>query len=136
MYQDDYDILTLFNVRDKNNKNDLNLGLARGTIFSSLYQPYQDYQVYGLKGTTELDRLKLRIYELSFAINDLNLYLDIHDDPELYEKFKEYTKLYKSLVDDYEKIVGPICLTDSDYKNFKWVEDPWPWQNEMEAKYV
>ena len=130
MFYEDNDLISLFNVRD-NDKilESLNMGLNKGSAFKADYKPYKNYQVYGITVTNEKEALLLKIYELAFFINDLNLYLDLHNDDVVLNKFKEYTNTFNALVDDYEKLYGPLCVTSANYKNFKW-RDNWPWDKE------
>ncbi len=128
MFYEDNDLISLFNVRDNNTiLEELNMGLNKGAAFKSDYKPYKNYQGYGIKATNEKEALLLKIYELAFFINDLNLYLDIHNDDVVLKKFKEYTNIYEALVNDYERLYGPLCVTSANYKTFRW-RDNWPWE--------
>ena len=58
------------------------------------------------------------ITEVSFALDDISLYLDTH--PECQQAVREYTTAY-----------GPLNryqVNDDNY--FDWVDKPWPWERE------
>ena len=79
--------------------------------------------------------LMKRINELTFAIIDLNLFLDTHPDcQEALDLFKKCTFTLKSLKNEYVLKFGPIVETDSkDTTPFEWVDSstPWPWEKEV-----
>lgn len=111
-------------------------GLLRGNMFPSLYKPYKNYNLLKIISKNEKESLLLKIYALDFAINDLNLYLDIYpQDQEKYLLFKEYTLENEKLKKEYEMKFGPLCLTDVYAMQYVWYKNPWPWENE-EAMYV
>jgi spore coat protein JB len=72
-----------------------------------------------------------KIQELEFAAVEINLYLDNH--PENKNALSDYNKVYqelKELKKIYEKEVGPLMHfghSPSEYP-FKWVNEPWPWE--------
>ena len=115
----------------------VNEGFIRGNMYINEYKPYKNYTPMRLKGRNEREMLLLRIYELDFAINDFNLYLDLHpNDSRIYEEFKKCVKESKKLKSEYEEMYGPLCLTEDDYKNYKWDENPWPWDKMGGSMYV
>ncbi len=71
------------------------------------------------------------INEVSFAITDVNLFLDTHpcneDALEYYEKYKE---LRREALKEYAKYYGPLLADRVETRsgNWQWVEDPWPWE--------
>ena len=68
-------------------------GFLRGNMFADLYKPYKNYTYKKINPKNRKEELLLEIMELSFAINDLNLYLDLHpDDTRLLEKFNAYVE--------------------------------------------
>lgn len=78
------------------------------------------------------DELMNILRELTFAVTDLNLFLDTHPDEE--EALKTFTMLsaaLRSYRHDYTAKFGPLYATDSsDETPFDWVssEHKWPWQ--------
>ena len=113
-------------------------GFLKGNMFANEYIPYKGYKYANIVPKNKREELLLEIMELTFAINDLNLYLDLHpSDEDLLSKFKNLVE--KSCVKEmeYVRMFGPLELIDSgDLQSFKWINDPWPWQNEGGAKYV
>ena len=72
------------------------------------------------------------INQVSFAVNDMTLYLDTHpDDDDAMAYFCENTALRKELLKEYAARFGPLTL-DSDSENCRqcwdWVMQPWPWE--------
>lgn len=113
-------------------------GFARGNLFKDEYKPYKDYTYKKIVPKTEKEALLLDIMELSFAINDLNLYLDLHpQDQEFLEKFNKLVELSCQKEMEYVKKYGPLEVIDNNSNNnFKWIQDPWPWEREDDTKYV
>lgn len=81
----------------------------------------------------ESDRQKklLRyIQEVSFAIDDVVLYLDTHPyDEEALKYYKKYKKLYHEASEEYTQYYGPLQTSNviADDR-WTWVEGPWPWE--------
>lgn len=72
------------------------------------------------------------INQVSFAVNDMTLYLDTHpDDDDAMAYFCENIALRKELLKEYAARFGPLTL-DSDSENCRqcwdWVMQPWPWE--------
>lgn len=104
-------------------------GFLKGNLFKNLYDPYKKYEVKKLIPKTEKELLEYNIYKLGFAINDLNLYLDINPhDKEMYELFKNYIEQYKKCLCEYEKKYQVLELTDDTYEKYTWISNPWPWE--------
>lgn len=112
-------------------------GFLRGNMFSNLYDPYKDLTYLPLNPKNEKERLLYEIMEVDFAINDLNLYLDLHpEDNEIYEKFKMYVKKCIELKDSYTRKYGPLTLEQVNSNEYKWNENPWPWESKGGSMYV
>ncbi len=104
-------------------------GFIRGNLFKDLYDPYKNYHVKDIIPNNEKDSIILKIYELDFAINDLNLYLDIYsNDEEAFSLFKKYVEEYKKYCEVYEKNYGPLKLIDCDASLYNWNKEPFPWE--------
>lgn len=91
------------------------------------------------------DRCKLlqEINEISFIVNDLNLYLDTHpQDNEALDAFSHSMAKRRQLLDTYAKEFEPLTLncvcpdtnnqsqTHTKYpgqKHFTWTDGPLPW---------
>ena len=70
------------------------------------------------------------IYEVSFALNDITLYLDTHPcDKEALEYYHKYKKQRHEAVREYEKCYGPLLNYDVNCdERWTWVDGPWPWE--------
>ena len=113
-------------------------GFAKGNMFNDLYDPYENYRYQELTANNKQEELLLEIMVLSFAINDLNLYLDLHPtDESVLRKFKDLTEKAYSKEMEYVKCYGPLEVMDSEsLSKFEWINNPWPWENTGGTKYV
>ncbi len=113
-------------------------GFLRGNMFANEYKPYKNYTYKKIVPKTKREELLLEIMELSFAINDLNLYLDLHpNDREMLEKFNKLVVISNQKEMEYVKTYGPLEVIDSDSSSsFEWIKNPWPWEREDDTKYV
>ena len=112
-------------------------GFLRGNMFASEYKPYKNYTVKKIIPRTKREELLLEIMELSFAINDLNLYLDLHpEDSKMLKKFNDLVEKSCKCEMEYVKNYGALEVIDntSDEK-FEWIKNPWPWDNEGGTKF-
>ena len=58
---------------------------------------------------------KIKAYK--FAITDISLFLDTHpEDEKALCLHRNYCKKLKDLMDDYQKMYGPLTI------------EPWPWE--------
>ena len=109
---------------------DIDEGFLKGNMFADLYEPYKNYKPKELKPKTEREALLDAIIKICFAINDLNLYLDLNpDDTEVYDKFKKYCLMYDKCIEEYEKKYQVLNLTDDVYGKYTWISNPWPWED-------
>lgn len=113
-------------------------GFMKGNMFASEYKPYKNYACKKIIPKTKKEEELLEIMELSFAINDLNLYLDLHPhDREMLEKFNKLVEISCQKEMEYVKTYGPLEVIDSDSSSsFEWIKNPWPWEREDDTKYV
>ena len=113
-------------------------GFLRGNMFQDEYKPYKNYTYKKILPKTKKEELLLEIMELSFAINDLNLYLDLNPgDREMLEKFNKLVEISCQKEMEYVKNYGALEVIDSDSNsNFEWIKNPWPWEREDDTKYV
>ena len=113
-------------------------GFAKGNMFNDLYDSYKNYCYQELTANNKQEELLLEIMALSFAINDLNLYLDLHPtDESMLRKFKDLTEKAYSKEMEYVKCYGPLEVMDSESSSkFEWINNPWPWENTGGTKYV
>ncbi len=72
------------------------------------------------------------INEVSFAVDDIKLYLDTHPcDEEALECFEEYSQLRNEALKEYAKHFGPLTMDTVIYSKadkWDWTQNPWPWQ--------
>ncbi len=73
-----------------------------------------------------------RIYEVSFAVDDVKLYLDTHPwDDEALVYFNEYSHMRNEALKEYAQYYGPLTIDTvvcSDSEKWNWINEPWPWQ--------
>lgn len=78
----------------------------------------------------EKDELLKQIYETSFAVVDLTLYLDTHpNDRKALEAFHEFKSRRMAALEAFEKKYYPLTVdgvTDND-KGWTWGNAPAPW---------
>lgn len=136
----DFDLLNLFGVTN-NSKADRNIldskeGFLRGNMYSNEYKPYNNLTYLNLKPKNDEEALLFNIMADSFAINDLNLYLDLHsDDKNALTYFNKLVREEKELKEKYEKMYGPLEVCSIYGNKFTWIDNPWPW-NKEDGKYV
>lgn len=112
-------------------------GFLRGNMFKDEYVPYKNMTYKQLKPSTEREALLYKIMEVDFAVNDLNLYLDLHpEDNAIYEQFKMYVKECIRLKDEYAKKYGPLTLEQVNSNTYEWMKNPWPWDKSGGSMYV
>ena len=74
------------------------------------------------------------INEVSFAVNDLHLYLDTHPcDERALMLCRKMVKERKELLEKYAQNFGPLtidCTDMSESESWKWMEQPFPWERE------
>lgn len=138
----DFDINMAFFMPDIKLKRDKRIlnpeeGFLRGNMFKDEYLPYKNLTYFKLNPTNEKERDLYRVMALSFAVNDLNLYLDLHpSNEEVFKKYKEYVDEYKSMCKEFEQKYGPLKLTESTGSKYTWLDSPWPWDSMGGSKYV
>lgn len=80
----------------------------------------------------EKDKEKLLQYitEVSFALNDVVLFLDTHpEDTEALKYYHNYRCMRDEAMDQYSKHFGPLLNTDVVSENkWIWVCGKWPWE--------
>ncbi len=112
-------------------------GFLRGNMFKNEYLPYKNLTYFKLNPTNEKEKLLYKVMALSFAINDLNLYLDLHpDNKAMFDIFKKYIEEHKKLSKEYQKNYGPLKVTSTTGDKYNWIDSPWPWDNEGGSLYV
>lgn len=71
-----------------------------------------------------------KIQKYSFAIKELNLYLDTHPDcRRALALFNKYNALLKDAESEYTSRFGPITpVQTNDTQHWSWIDEPWPWE--------
>ena len=106
-------------------------GFVKGNLFKNLYNEYKNYKPMTLRPTSEKNALMLEIQKYKFALNDLNLYLDVNpNNKEAINIYNNYVVELDKLTKYYENLYGPISLNNNLIKtsNFNWINCPWPWE--------
>jgi spore coat protein JB len=105
----------------------VNEALTKGTLFPGLDLPW--FNVSNTSNPYEGTPLG-ELMALSFAIKELNLYLDTHkDDYEALDMLKKLNKLYAEATEKFNKTYGPTMVTDITFGDeYTWLQDPWPWE--------
>ena len=78
------------------------------------------------------EQLLNRINQVSFAVNEMTLFLDTHPDcEEALAYFEEKSALRNEALEEYAKRFGPLTIdtaNDTCSRSFEWVNQPWPWE--------
>ncbi len=135
---DDYILDDYFNMGNQvttsgsNNVLSPKEGLTLGNLFHDEYDEYKNYKPKRISTSSKEGEDLLRIRELTFAIIDLNLKLDVEpNNRDLYILFKKYTEELNKLVKDYSEKYNPLELCDANIKdNYIWYKSPWPWEGD------
>jgi len=126
----DYLLKDIFNL-EKKAEEVLNPkeGLRIGNLFYNLYQPYKHYEPRELVARDEKEVIMLKIQELSFAINDLVLYLDLNpNNEEMIHLFRQCSTELKRVCEIYVEKYGPLLIEEDLKDGFNWYKGPWPWE--------
>ena len=100
-------------------------GLIRGTLFPGLDLPFMGMVNSKERPVTPLSELQA----LSFAIQELALYLDTHrDDNEALALYRSYQKMYDDGKRRYVQMCGPLNHHMPTEGPYAWIDDPWPWE--------
>ena len=99
--------------------------LVRGTLFSGLDLPFMGLVNKNEQPVTPLTELQT----IAFAIQELALYLDTHrNDTEALELYRAFQELYEQEREKYEKERGPLTHLSRVNGDYRWLNDPWPWE--------
>ena len=106
-------------------------GFIRGNLFPELYNGYKLNSPLEVKPMNEQAEWLTDVDSLTFAMTDLNLYLDVYPkDKEALELFNQYRIQANEYIKQYENKYGPLVLTSNSLNVFPWAWDnsPWPWE--------
>lgn len=100
-------------------------GFVRGTLFPGLDLPFMGMVNKDDMPVTHLTELQA----VAFGLQELALYLDTHrNDMEALEVYRAYQKLYHEGRKKYEAMHGPLNHMSQTDGEYKWLNDPWPWE--------
>ena len=100
-------------------------GWIRGTMYPGLDLPFMNKTNTVLKKETALSNLQT----LSFAIQELALYLDTHrDDQEALDAYRAYQKMYLKCMMEYNMNCKPLNHSAVSEGSYQWLDGPWPWE--------
>ena len=129
-----YQSLMPNNMNTSNNQNNNIIsteeGFKRGNMFKNLYDEYKNLKPRKLTANSEREDMLMQIMEYTFAMIDLQLYLDMYpNDKDALKLFNTYLNNKKELTNMYEEKYGPLTI-DSEVQrnNWLWDNSPWPWE--------
>lgn len=104
-----------------------NEALSRGTVFPGLDMPWMNTVN---KSHPYEDTLSGDLFALEFAVDDLQLYLDTHeDDREVFKMFQYFQAEAMACREEYVKKYGPINRENlQESSEYSWLKGPWPWE--------
>lgn len=108
-----------------------NEGFAKGNMQSNIYKPYKLVNPSLPPVSNERERLLLDVQMYSFAMWDLNLYLNTHPtDRNAMSLFDNYRNSYRRAVNEYENKYGSLNLdkVNTNGQTWEWNKSPWPWE--------
>lgn len=129
-----YQSLLPNNINTSNNQNkniiDTEEGFKRGNMFKNLYDEYKNYKPRKLTAKNEREDMLLQIMEYTFAMIDIQLYLDMYpNDRDALKLFNTYLNNKKDLTNMFEEKYGPLTIdSDNQKNNWTWNNSPWPWE--------
>lgn len=101
------------------------MALVRGTLYPQLDLPFRGMTNNKEKPVTSMTELQT----MSFAIQELALYLDTHrDDKEALVMYHAFQKMYERCKKEYEEKHGPLTHMSHNGNEYRWLDDPWPWE--------
>ena len=120
------------NTSNNQNNNIINTeeGFKRGNMFKNLYDEYKNLKPRKLSASSEREDMLMQIMEYTFAMIDLQLYLDMYpNDKDTLKLFNTYLNNKKELTNMFEEKYGPLTI-DSEVQrnNWLWNNSPWPWE--------
>ena len=85
---------------------------------------------------SDREKLLKKLSGAQFAALEMQLYLDTHkNDTAAFKSMQEYLQKAKEYRAEYEARFGTLTARDLyGDTDFNWLNAPWPWENESEAK--
>lgn len=91
-------------------------------------------QMMSRNQTSQRQQLLCQISQVSFAVDDMLLYLDTHPcDEKALAFINEHIEQRNSLMAEYSKAYGPLTpkgFPEVCDDTWKWAEQPFPWERE------
>ncbi len=121
-------------LNNQYNSNNMSLdnpkdGFEKGNMFKNLYNQYKDYKPAKLIATNDREQKLYDISAMCFAAHELNLYLDLNpDDKSAFMLFMDYEKKTNKMVEEYERMYGPLNVDSKEMQSFTWSTENWPWE--------
>ena len=95
--------LNFYEIFSQNNER-LNTKFLRGNMFDNEFVPFEKMGYIKPNIKTDKEKDLLSIMESSFAINDYNLYLDLHpNDKDILSKYQNEVENLNKLSSEYTK---------------------------------
>ena len=129
-----YQSLMPNNMNTSNNQNNNIIsteeGFKRGNMFKNLYDEYKNLKPRKLTANSEREDMLMQIMEYTFAMIDLQLYLDMYpNDKDALKLFNTYLNNTKELTNMFEEKYGPLTIySEVQRNNWLWDNSPWPWE--------
>lgn len=112
-------------------------GFLRGNMFRDEYKPYKNLTYINIKPRNDREAKLFNVMQYSFAINDMNLYLDTHpEDRRALNVLKELIMEEEKVKKEYVMNYGPLNICDVKSDKFNWIDGPWSWENMGGNMYV
>jgi len=112
-------------------------GFLRGNMFKNEYKLYKNLTYVNIKPKNDREAKLFNVMCYSFAINDMNLYLDVHpEDRKAFNLLKELIREEELAKKEYIMNYGPLNICDTKGDKFDWVDGPWSWENIGGSMYV
>ena len=77
------------------------------------------------------EMLLKKINEVSFAVDDILLFLDTHPDcQEALDFYRQNVAIRKEALSEYARLYGPLTIDtadDSCSRSWEWIQQPFPW---------
>ena len=126
--KDNYDNRNFFSAKE---------GFLRGNMFKNEYKPYKNLTFVNIRPQNDREAKLYNVMCYSFAINDMNLYLDVHpDDRRALSFLKELIMEEEKAKKEYIMKYGPLNVCDTKGDKFDWIDGPWSWENMRGNMYV
>lgn len=106
------------------------VGFERGNLFDNLYEQYKNYKPVDLQPKTDKEYLMYQMQMYSFALNDLNLYLDINpNDISMINLRSKYLKEFQEAFNQYENKYNAVGVNSTVLNKSPWGWDSsFPWE--------